>query len=71
MLSKQAFNALLKTLEKPRACRLPSLVTTDPHKLPQQLLVGLSNLFFTIYHKMISVNSYVFIADNWKNIYFH
>jgi len=38
MLTKEAFNALLKTLEEPPKHVLFVLATTDPHKIPQTIL---------------------------------
>lgn len=38
MLSKEAFNALLKTLEEPPAHLIFILATTEPHKLPATIL---------------------------------
>ena len=38
MLTKEAFNALLKTLEEPPTHVLFILATTDPHKIPQTIL---------------------------------
>ena len=38
MLTKEAFNALLKTLEEPPSHVLFILATTDPHKIPQTIL---------------------------------
>ncbi len=38
MLSKQAFNALLKTLEEPPAHVIFILATTDTHKLPETII---------------------------------
>lgn len=38
MLSKGAFNALLKTLEEPPAHAIFVLATTEPHKIPQTIL---------------------------------
>ncbi|MBC8311122.1 MAG: DNA polymerase III subunit gamma/tau [Candidatus Marinimicrobia bacterium] len=38
MLTKEAFNALLKTLEEPPAHVVFILATTDPHKVPQTIL---------------------------------
>lgn len=38
MLSKSAFNALLKTLEEPPAHAVFILATTEPHKLPETVL---------------------------------
>jgi len=38
MLTREAFNALLKTLEEPPAHVVFILATTDPHKVPQTIL---------------------------------
>jgi len=38
MLTKEAFNALLKTLEEPPEYVVFVLATTDPHKLPETIL---------------------------------
>ena len=38
MLTKEAFNALLKTLEEPPPHVVFILATTDPHKIPQTIL---------------------------------
>ena len=38
MLTKEAFNALLKTLEEPPSHIIFILATTDPHKIPQTIL---------------------------------
>lgn len=38
MLTKEAFNALLKTLEEPPEYVIFVLATTDPHKLPETIL---------------------------------
>jgi DNA polymerase-3 subunit gamma/tau len=38
MLTKEAFNALLKTLEEPPAHALFIMVTTEPHKIPETIL---------------------------------
>jgi len=38
MLTKEAFNALLKTLEEPPAHCIFILVTTEPHKLPATII---------------------------------
>lgn len=46
MLSKSAFNALLKTLEEPPAHVLFVLATTDPHKLPVTILSRCQRLDF-------------------------
>ena len=38
MLTKEAFNALLKTLEEPPAHAIFVMATTDPHKVPVTIL---------------------------------
>src|SRR3990172_7392077 len=38
MLTKEAFNALLKTLEEPPAHCIFILATTEPHKLPETII---------------------------------
>ena len=38
MLTKEAFNALLKTLEEPPPHAIFMMATTDPHKVPQTIL---------------------------------
>ncbi len=38
MLTKEAFNALLKTLEEPPAHAVFILATTEPHKVPQTII---------------------------------
>lgn len=38
MLTKEAFNALLKTLEEPPAHAMFILATTEPHKVPQTII---------------------------------
>ena len=58
MLTKEAFNALLKTLEEPPSHVLFILATTDPHKIPQTILSRTQRFSF----KRISIdeiNSYL------------
>ena len=58
MLTKEAFNALLKTLEEPPKHVLFILATTDPHKIPQTILSRTQRFNF----KRISIediNSYL------------
>jgi len=52
MLTKEAFNALLKTLEEPPKHVLFILATTDPHKIPQTILSRTQRFNF----KRISIN---------------
>ena len=58
MLTKEAFNALLKTLEEPPSHVLFILATPDPHKIPQTILSRTQRFSF----KRISIdeiNSYL------------
>lgn len=48
MLSGEAFNALLKTLEEPPAHVLFILATTEVHKIPQTILSRVSKLDFKL-----------------------
>ncbi len=49
MLTKEAFNALLKTLEEPPEYVVFVLATTDPHKLPETILSRVQRFNF---HKL-------------------
>lgn len=46
MLTKEAFNALLKTLEEPPAHVIFILATTEPHKLPETIVSRTQHLNF-------------------------
>lgn len=48
MLTKEAFNALLKTLEEPPAHAVFILATTEPHKLPDTIKSRVSRFNFRI-----------------------
>jgi len=61
MLSKGAFNALLKTLEEPPKHLIFILATTEPQKLPATILSRCQRYDF----KRITVND---IVENMKNI---
>ena len=61
MLSKGAFNALLKTLEEPPEHLLFILATTEPHKIPATILSRCQRFDL----KRLSVNE---IVSNMKNI---
>ena len=47
MLSKNAFNALLKTLEEPPRHAVFILATTEPHKFPQTIISRCQHFTFT------------------------
>ena len=53
MLTTQAFNALLKTLEEPPAFVKFILATTDALKLPATILVELNTLDLIKYLKVM------------------
>ncbi|WGI36320.1 DNA polymerase III subunit gamma/tau [Mesomycoplasma lagogenitalium] len=61
MLSKSAFNALLKTLEEPPKHIIFILATTDPHKIPLTILSRLQRFNFSkinsnvIYKHLINI----------------
>ena len=55
MLTREAFNALLKTLEEPPKHVLFVLSTTDPHKIPQTILSRTQRFNF----KRISINEII------------
>ncbi len=61
MLTKEAFNALLKTLEEPPGHVVFLLATTDPHKVPQTILSRTQRFDF----KRLSLS---LISDHLKNI---
>lgn len=61
MLTKSAFNALLKTLEEPPRHLMFILATTEPEKLPQTILSRCQRFDF----KRVSMKD---ILDNMKNI---
>ena len=48
MLTREAFNALLKTLEEPPSHVLFILATTDPQKIPQTILSRVQKLEFKL-----------------------
>lgn len=48
MLTQEAFNALLKTLEEPPSHALFILATTDPQKIPQTILSRVQRLNFKL-----------------------
>lgn len=48
MLTREAFNALLKTLEEPPAHAIFILATTEPHKVPETILSRLQRFDFRL-----------------------
>lgn len=50
MLTQEAFNALLKTLEEPPSRLLFILATTEPHKLPATIISRCQRLDFRLIH---------------------
>lgn len=55
MLTREAFNALLKTLEEPPAHAILILATTDAHKLPETILSRVQRFDF----RSLSVNDLI------------
>lgn len=64
MLSKSAFNALLKTLEEPPAHAVFILATTDAHKLPATIISRTQQFSFHLISKEKVVEHLAFIAKN-------
>jgi len=62
MLSKAAFNALLKILEEPPASALFILATTDPHKIPDTIKSRCFQLFFQPIPTVDLTNHLIFIC---------
>lgn len=48
MLTTEAFNALLKTLEEPPSHAMFILCTTEPHKVPQTIMSRCSHIAFSL-----------------------
>lgn len=66
MLTKEAFNALLKTLEEPPAHVIFILATTDPHKLPDTIISRTQRFNFRPIIKSNAVDHLSSIAKNEK-----
>ncbi|MBS7346239.1 MAG: DNA polymerase III subunit gamma/tau [Candidatus Sacchiramonaceae bacterium] len=66
MLSKQAFNALLKTLEEPPEHVVFILATTDPHKLPPTIISRTQQFVFHYISREDIIKHLRFIADSEK-----
>lgn len=66
MLTKEAFNALLKTLEEPPSHVIFVLATTEPHKIPVTILSRVVRFDFTLADKSSLKNKVDLIAENEK-----
>lgn len=66
MLTKEAFNALLKTLEEPPAHVVFILATTDAHKLPETIISRTQRFTFKPVDKREVVNHLKHIAKEEK-----
>ena len=64
MLSKQAFNALLKTLEEPPEHVVFILATTDAHKLPPTIISRTQQFVFHYISRESIIKHLRFIADS-------
>lgn len=62
MLSKSAFNALLKTLEEPPAHVVFILATTDPQKLPDTIISRVQHFSFQPISQELAINRLSSIA---------
>ena len=63
MLTKEAANALLKTLEEPPAHVIFILATTDPEKLPQTIVSRCQKIQFTFPPLDVLSKRLIFVAD--------
>ena len=66
MLTNEAFNALLKTLEEPPSHAVFVLATTDPQKVPSTILSRCMHIKFTRVGKSVLVNVLERIAKKKK-----
>lgn len=66
MLTKEAFNALLKTLEEPPAHAIFILATTEPHKLPETIISRTQRFTFKPIDREEVKNHLGFIAKQEK-----
>lgn len=64
MLSKSAFNALLKTLEEPPKHTIFILATTDSHKLPATIISRTQQFVFHFIDRKDICEHLAFIAEN-------
>lgn len=66
MLTKEAFNALLKTLEEPPAHVIFILATTESHKLPETIISRTQRYDFRPFSEKVIVERLKYIADQEK-----
>src|SRR5881409_3734580 len=66
MLTREAFNALLKTLEEPPAHVVFILATTDAHKLPETIISRTQRFSFRPVEKTKVTEHLKYIADTEK-----
>lgn len=66
MLTKEAFNALLKTLEEPPSHAIFILATTEAHKLPETIISRTQRFTFKPVSKSDVVGRLKYIAKNEK-----
>lgn len=66
MLTKEAFNALLKTLEEPPAHVIFILATTDAHKLPETIISRTQRFNFRPVEKQKVITHLKYIAEQEK-----
>jgi DNA polymerase III subunit gamma/tau len=66
MLTKEAFNALLKTLEEPPAHAIFILATTESHKLPETIISRTQRFTFKPIDKQQVVDHLAYIAKTEK-----
>lgn len=66
MLTREAFNALLKTLEEPPAHCIFILATTESHKLPETIISRTQRFNFKPINNIAAVNHLNYIATKEK-----
>ncbi|OGE16155.1 DNA polymerase III, subunit gamma and tau [Candidatus Daviesbacteria bacterium RIFCSPHIGHO2_12_FULL_37_11] len=66
MLTTEAFNALLKTLEEPPLHTLFILATTDPEKIPQTILSRVTRLDFKLASQVEILEALKVVAEGEK-----
>jgi len=69
MLTTEAFNALLKTLEEPPSHAMFILCTTEPHKVPATIISRCFHLNFHLATDEEIVRSLKRVVEGEKNRY--